>query len=119
MIVVRNENNDLIPMRTIMRWRIFMDYRKMNTITKKDHFSLPLFDQMLDMLTGRKFYYFLDGYFDYNQFLGTPLKNVLPVWKKYERNVKRHNSRLTGRSLISWPQRKLCLDTRSPMLDYK
>ena len=44
-----------------------MDYCKLNAVTKKDHFSLPFIDQMLDMLAGKKFYYFPDGYSGYNQ----------------------------------------------------
>nr|XP_016492737.1 PREDICTED: uncharacterized protein LOC107812206 [Nicotiana tabacum] len=48
MTVVQNENNELISARTIMGWRIFMDYRKLNTATRKNHFTLPFIDQMLD-----------------------------------------------------------------------
>ena len=36
-------------------------------ITKKDHFLSPFIDQILDMLLGQGFYYFLDGYSGYNQ----------------------------------------------------
>ena len=57
--VVKNDKNELIPTRTIIGWRVYMDYRKLNTA--KDHFSLPFIDQMLERLAGHAYYYFLDG----------------------------------------------------------
>ena len=61
MTVVTNANNELIPTRTVTGWRVCMDYRKLNKVTRKDHFPLPFLDQMLDRLAGRSFYCFLDG----------------------------------------------------------
>ena len=49
------------------KWRVCIDYRKLNAVTKKDHFSLPFIDQILDKLLGQGFYCFLDGYSGYNQ----------------------------------------------------
>ena len=37
-IVIRNEKNELIPTRTVTGWRVCIDYRKLNTATKNDHF---------------------------------------------------------------------------------
>ncbi|KAI3462370.1 hypothetical protein Pfo_019033 [Paulownia fortunei] len=65
--VVENENNELIPTRTVTGWHVCMDYRKLNKATRKDHFPLPFIDQMLDMLAGYAYYCFLDGYYGYNQ----------------------------------------------------
>ena len=65
--VIRNEKNELIPTRTMTGWRVCIDYRKLNTATKKDHYPLPFIDQMLDRLAGHSHYCFLDGYFGYNQ----------------------------------------------------
>jgi hypothetical protein len=48
MTVVRNTNNELIPQRTITRWRMCINYRKLNKATKKDHFPLPFIDEMLE-----------------------------------------------------------------------
>ena len=53
-------------------WRVYMDYRKFNKPTRKDHFSLLFIDQILDILTGKEYYYFLDGYLGYNQITIAP-----------------------------------------------
>ena len=65
--VIRNEKNELIPTRTVTGWRVCIDYRKLNTTTRKDHFPLPFIDQMLDRLAGHLHFCFLDGYSGYNQ----------------------------------------------------
>ena len=65
--VIRNEKNELISTRFVTRWRVCIDYRKLNTATKKDHYSLPIIDQLLDRLVGHPHYCFLDGYSGYNQ----------------------------------------------------
>ncbi|GMI64212.1 hypothetical protein HRI_000090500 [Hibiscus trionum] len=70
--VVTNEENELIPTRTVTGWRVCMDYRKLNKATRKDHFPLPFIDQMLDRLAGKPYYYFLDGYSSYNQIAIAP-----------------------------------------------
>ena len=36
-------------------------------MTRKDHFSLPFIDQILERLAAQSFFYFLDGYSGYNQ----------------------------------------------------
>ena len=66
-IVIRTENNALLPFRTVTWWRIFIDYRKLNKAIRKDHFPLPFLDQMLDRLVRHEYYCFLDGYSGYNQ----------------------------------------------------
>nr|GEY35690.1 reverse transcriptase domain-containing protein [Tanacetum cinerariifolium] len=62
MTVVANENNELIPTRLVTGWRVCIDYRKLNDATRKDHFSLPFMDQMLERLAENEFYCFLDGF---------------------------------------------------------
>ncbi|GJY46495.1 reverse transcriptase domain-containing protein [Tanacetum coccineum] len=44
--VVTNENDELVPTRTVTGWRVCIDYRKLNEATLKDHFPLPFMDQM-------------------------------------------------------------------------
>ena len=65
--VIRNEKNKLIPTRTVTGWRVCIDYRKLNTATRKDHFPLPFIDQMLDRLARHPHFCFFDGYSGYNQ----------------------------------------------------
>ncbi len=67
MTVVANAKNELIPQRTITGWRMCIDYRKLNKATKKDHFSLPFIDEMLERLANHSYFCFLDGYSGYHQ----------------------------------------------------
>nr|GEW85841.1 reverse transcriptase domain-containing protein [Tanacetum cinerariifolium] len=53
--VVENENNELIPTRLVTGWRVCIDYRKLNDVTRKYHFPLPFMDQMLERLAGMNF----------------------------------------------------------------
>jgi len=65
--VITNEKNELIPARTITGWRMCIDYRKLNSMTRKDHFPLPFMDQIPERVAGHEFYCFLYGYSGYNQ----------------------------------------------------
>jgi hypothetical protein len=44
------------------KWRICVDYRELNKATKKNHFHLPFIDQVLDVLDGKQYFSFLDGF---------------------------------------------------------
>nr|GFB62574.1 reverse transcriptase domain-containing protein [Tanacetum cinerariifolium] len=48
MIVIKNDENELVPTRLVTGWRVCIDYRKLNEATRKDHFPLPFMDQMLE-----------------------------------------------------------------------
>ena len=65
-IMIRTENNALLPSRTVTGWRISIDYQKLNKANRKYHFPLSFLDQMLDRLAGHEYYCFLDGYSGYN-----------------------------------------------------
>nr|GEZ24220.1 reverse transcriptase domain-containing protein [Tanacetum cinerariifolium] len=65
--VVKNEENELIPTRLVTGWRVYIDYRKLNEATRKDHFPLSFMDQMLERLAGSEYYCFLDGFSGYFQ----------------------------------------------------
>nr|GFB08785.1 reverse transcriptase domain-containing protein [Tanacetum cinerariifolium] len=65
--VIENEENELIPTRLVTGWRVYIDYRKSNEATRKDHFPFPFMDQMLERLAENEFYCFLDGFSWYFQ----------------------------------------------------
>nr|GFB04724.1 reverse transcriptase domain-containing protein [Tanacetum cinerariifolium] len=65
--VVENEENELILTLLVTGWRVCIDYRKLNEATRKDHFSLPFMDQMLERLAKNEYYCFLDGFSGYFQ----------------------------------------------------
>jgi len=67
MTVVQNQNNELIPQQTITGWRMCINYQKLNTATRKDHFPLPFIDEMLERLANHSFLCYLDGYSGYHQ----------------------------------------------------
>ncbi|GKD28101.1 reverse transcriptase domain-containing protein [Tanacetum coccineum] len=66
-VVVEIDDNELIPTRLVTGWRVCIDYRKLNDVTRKDHFPLPFMDQMLERLAGNEYYCFLDGFLGYFQ----------------------------------------------------
>lgn len=65
--VEQNAEGELMPKRVQTGWRVCIDYRKLNGVTRKDHFPLSFMDQMLDRLAGKLHFFFLDGFSGYNQ----------------------------------------------------
>ncbi|CAM8902579.1 unnamed protein product [Rhodiola kirilowii] len=66
-IVEQNAKGEMVTTRVMNGWRMCIDYRKLNAVTRKDHFPLPFIDQMLDRLAGKPYFCFLDGFLGYNQ----------------------------------------------------
>ena len=60
--VVQNERGEEISTHLTSGWRVCIDYRKLNDVTRNDHFPLPFIDQVLERVSGHPFYCFLDGY---------------------------------------------------------
>ena len=46
---------------------MYIDFRKVNKVTKKDHYPLPFIDQMLEKLSNKTHFCFLDGYSGFSQ----------------------------------------------------
>ncbi|WKA03680.1 hypothetical protein VitviT2T_021779 [Vitis vinifera] len=65
--MVQNEKGEEITTRLTSGWRVCIDYRKLNAVTRKDHFPLPFIDQVLERVFDHPFYCFLDGYSGYFQ----------------------------------------------------
>ncbi|GJS12369.1 reverse transcriptase domain-containing protein [Tanacetum coccineum] len=55
--VFTNENDELVLTRTFTGWRVCINYRKLNEATVKDHFPLLFMHQMLERLTGNKYFF--------------------------------------------------------------
>ena len=64
--IVKNKDDELVPTRIQARWKVCGDYCKLNASIRKDHFSLPFIDQMVERLAGHEYDCFLDGYSGYN-----------------------------------------------------
>ena len=65
--VVQNDKGEDVSTCLTIGWRVCIDYRKLNTVTRKDHFPLPFIDQVLERVSRHPFYCFLDGYSNYFQ----------------------------------------------------
>jgi hypothetical protein len=63
--VVPNDENELVAQRTITGYRMCIDFRKSNKVTKKDHYPLPFLDQMIERLSKHSHFCYLDGYSDF------------------------------------------------------
>ena len=61
-MVTVNDKGEEIQTRLPTKWRVCINYRKLNAVTKKDHFLLPFIDQILDRLAVQTYFCFLDGY---------------------------------------------------------
>ena len=62
-----NDKGEEVSTRLTLGWRVCIDYKKLNAVTRNDHFLLPFIDQVLERDSGHSFYCFLDGYSRYFQ----------------------------------------------------
>ena len=62
---VKNEKSEELSTRLTTGWRVCIDYRRLNEVTRKDHFPLPFIDQLLEIFSEHPIYCFLDGYSGY------------------------------------------------------
>ena len=65
--IMQNERGEDVPTRLTTGWRVCIDYRRLNEVTRKDHFSLPFINPLLRKFFEHPFYCFLDGYSRYFQ----------------------------------------------------
>ncbi|RVW21547.1 Retrovirus-related Pol polyprotein from transposon opus [Vitis vinifera] len=56
--VIQNEKGEEVSTRPTSGWRVCIDYRRLNSVTRKDHFPLPFMDQVLERVSGHPFYCF-------------------------------------------------------------
>ena len=64
--VTMNKKGEEIHTHLPTKWRVCIDYQKLNSATKKDHFPPPFIDQILHRLAGSSYFCLLDGYSGYN-----------------------------------------------------
>jgi hypothetical protein len=57
----------VVPKKVTRKWRICVDFQDLNKATLKDYFPLPFIGQVLDTLSRKQYFSFLDGYSRYNQ----------------------------------------------------
>ncbi|RDX98080.1 hypothetical protein CR513_19046, partial [Mucuna pruriens] len=67
MTVMKNQHEELVLMQIHNSWRVCIHYRRLNQATCKDHFPLPFIDQVLEKLSGKSHYCFLDDFSCYMQ----------------------------------------------------
>ncbi|GJV37368.1 reverse transcriptase domain-containing protein [Tanacetum coccineum] len=124
--VVTNENDELVPTKTVTGWRVCIDYHKLNEATAKDHFPLPFLDQMLERLAGNKYFstfqrcmlaifhdmieesveVFMD---DFSVF-GNSFEKCLNNLDKMLQHCKDAHLVLNWKNVTSWSKKELCLD---------
>ena len=59
--------NPILVKKKTGKWRMCVDYTRLNKACPKDHFPLPCIDQIIDSTSGCEILSFLDAYFGYHQ----------------------------------------------------
>ena len=55
--IVQNEKGEDMPTRLTTSWRVCIDYRRLNAVTRKDHFPFPFIDQLLERVSEHPFFF--------------------------------------------------------------
>ncbi|KAK1662716.1 hypothetical protein QYE76_050875 [Lolium multiflorum] len=92
MTVVPNDNDELIPQRIVVGYRMCIDFQKVNKVTKKDHYPLPFIDQMLERCMSAIFHgfcesiveVFMDDFSVYGNSFDNCLRNLDKVLQRCE-----------------------------------
>ncbi|KAK1618611.1 hypothetical protein QYE76_024128 [Lolium multiflorum] len=103
MTVVPNDNDELIPQRIVVGYRMCIDFRKVNKVTKKDHYPLPFIDQIIVEV-------FMDDFSVY----GNSFDNCCETSIKFCRDVKKLTLFLIGRNATLWLMKELYWDIKFP-----
>ncbi|XP_072064290.1 uncharacterized protein [Arachis hypogaea] len=74
---VKKDDGEVVTTRVQNVWRVCIDYRKLNTATRKDHYPLPFIDQMLDRLA-----VFMDDFSVYGTSFDSCLENLAKVLER-------------------------------------
>ena len=69
---VKTEKGEDVSTCLTTGWRVCIDYRRLNAVTRKDHFPLPFIDHLIERISGHPFYCLLDGYSGYFKIVITP-----------------------------------------------
>ena len=56
----------VVPNKVIGKWHICVEFWELNKATLKDNFPFPFIDQVLDTLSDKQYFYFIDMYSGYN-----------------------------------------------------
>ena len=62
--------NPVLVRKKTEKWRMCVDYTRLNKACLKDHFPLPRIDQIIDSTSGCEILSFLDAYSGYHQRFG-------------------------------------------------
>ncbi|KAL0534075.1 hypothetical protein IC582_028356 [Cucumis melo] len=79
MTIVENDKGEFVPTRIQNGWHICINYRKLNEVTKKDHFPFPYLDQMIKQITGKSYFCFLDGFLVFTKYLLHVMTKTKPL----------------------------------------
>ena len=59
---VQNEKGEDMPTRLTRFEGMYINYMRLNAVTRNDHLPLPFIDQLLERVSEHPYYCFLDGY---------------------------------------------------------